>query len=157
MSSSNTSSACGTRLSPARDDHELSFSIKCGPKTEEFYPCKFKRIGKGLWKCIKHGNNWYNPNEFEALISRPAPDQEMETNYKVWREASGWMAIGTQPWQRPWQHSRLCSATGESSSKEESITCHWLWQQSWKSPRVGPTTGELWNKKEISGGYKWVQ
>ena len=66
MSNSSTPSACGTRLTPARDDHDLS-SVKCGPKTAEFYPCKFKRIGNCLSKCIKHGNNWYNPNEFEAL------------------------------------------------------------------------------------------
>ena len=67
MSSTSTSSACRKKLTTVKDDNELSFSVKCGSKTAEFYQCKLKRVEKSLLNCIKHCNNWNNLTEFEAL------------------------------------------------------------------------------------------
>ena len=41
--------------------------VKCGTKTAEFFTLKYKKIGRGIARWIKHKGQWLSPTEFENL------------------------------------------------------------------------------------------
>ena len=52
-------------VSPEKADEGLQ--VKCGTKTAEFFPLKYKKVGRGIARCIKHKGQWLSPTEFENL------------------------------------------------------------------------------------------
>ena len=54
-------------VSPEKADECLQ--VKCGTKTAEFFPLKYKKVGCGIAKCIKHKGQWLSPTEFENLAN----------------------------------------------------------------------------------------
>ena len=52
-------------MSPEKADECLQ--VKCGTKIAEFFPLTYKKVGRGIAKCIKHKGQWLNPTEFENL------------------------------------------------------------------------------------------
>jgi len=66
-SASGTVSSVSRVGTPQAIESEVCVTVKCGGKSGELFPHKLKRTGKSLSKCIKHGDRWFNPNEFECL------------------------------------------------------------------------------------------
>ena len=67
MSASGTVSSVSRMGTPQAIESEVCVTVRCGGKSGELFPHKLKRTGKSLSKCIKHGDRWFNPNEFECL------------------------------------------------------------------------------------------